>query len=1538
MPGARPEAGWKIGAAGMGRGGWAKYFLLAAALGSAAPQNALARSTKDINTKTAGNSVMAARLAMRKDAEAEKQSIEDRMGSIVPQPAQQEGEYAQRTAAQRMSADAAEAAGLFRRYVTADRAEGAEIWTSLTFTIMKYADMSSANFSAFMGEFMAQLPQPYVNMVNAFRRDALDGAEIRAGAQFAQLLDKIDKITTAISGREYDAEELRRQYGQELVDAVLNVAESTFNDMFRAMLVQAFDPNDFLADRFEPESWLGTVLSSHQVPEAGPGNVTEVFGNFIIRLERLVPTATETAEQRENRRAQLVDLVERTYHIDLSGMDAGARAEMMGRAEEFLGIVVHLARFDGTAESETVDYDRFVSNVEGARRELRAALGRIADARDEGALGTEVDRVRNALLGGAGQHEPYYLLRQDYYGRFAEFIVQYGILGTRFVGLRGGGEEAQDPRSVIMGELGLPTSAASLSGFEFLLAAYEKIGTRSFFRDRQNLLGTLNNAGVQELPGEEATGGAGAGPGRGDLLFAQLDLLGQYALVENKDEIFSQMGGPRLAQRRSQEERMAREEQYLGRLIGIASEISPGTAFFLFHSAIPAIAGQATDIDDFLRMCDAITTAVDHLTGYNSPYAIYGSQDMVNSYLHVQVPRAIQETASGAGAMTNVLARFVAMYPEAEDFRWALHTGVEPPLPVLGPLENFEGMWRGYVDWAFGEEGSRFANLPIELTALSFPQDIYIGGGFTRLEALIPASLGLGSNVDNTAAALIAIIAAMDPAALYSETEFRRFMLNEYQNIVRFFQPPGDLRVTFHAAGRASFYRPFDLYSRLQIVDLGLPPIISEAIWTPARGGMEAGGTVRGGTTGVSGVGAEMAESRGPTAGWGEAAEVRMQGEERGEAAAGFQVSAPGVSAAAMGQGVWTEQETDEAVLARLNGLGEDHDYAVLFDFVNREAEGTGTGTLVRGNAYLRVGSNWFRLGVYDIEGDQGALGRFANSIVTNLGPIGMAGYKWEGRNEETGEGGGMFSLTGAIGDPSEFAGVAIAGNTEEIFSAVGRYAHLQGSELAAGGLGFNLGFLGIPAFSIGLIGRGAALASDDEGHGGGLLVVDYNKQTTRVTASAGFDMNPVSYMVSQEGELGVVSYPGGFFSATGAARQILNDADYWEMYIKTHAQVTGPGTGETGGLEVGAAVNVNDVTFRLGGHYQERYAGEGQEQAVSGGGVAELVFTTDAGATWTVQVGGEYMSQYAVGPGTLMFNQQQVVGQLLDQWQRYNEETDGTAKAQALLAFGRTLEMLARIRAMSGQGADSLRESSDLMFAASLVRETATSMFGVRGVAVRGGPELEGEGEYGGAAGATWRMTGSDWGFTLSGNLGEAPSGITVGDASGVMEFTGTTVEGTPWGFQMGASVSRSVWGEWGFGGIVGGRSGRSEFGVQGSYTGEGMQGVDYVWNVAPYYSYQGEEAQIRAAISAGAFSLAREAQSFGAYQVGGSLEVRYPDQSFFAGFNVVPGRSVTGGGAALGYEYRDLFRDLESLGLRSDFQCMDGQWMLTFQAMGRW
>ena len=1454
---------------------------------------------------------------------------EERFGAAPPQPAQaqQQQQYEQMAAERRMRQDAAEAAGLFRRYVTAEGEESNNIWMELTFT---FTNISTADFNAFLREFMAQLPQPYVDIVNAFRGDALNGAEIRTDAELAQLLGRIDGITAAIREPGYDLDNLRERYGKNLVDAVLNVAESTFNDMFRAVLVQAFDPNDFLAERFEPESWLGTVLSSHQVPQAGTGNENEVFGDFIGKIEALVPTGTETADQRESRRARIADLVERTYHIDLAGMDAGAREEMINRAEQFLGIVVHLAKFNGTSESETVDYYRFVGNVESAREVLRDALRNIAGAMDEGELRTEIERVRNGLLGGAGQGEPYYLLRQDYYGRFAEFIVQYGILGTRFVGLRAGEEEAaQTPRSIIMEELGMRT-AASLSGFEFLLAAYEKIGTDQFFSDRQDLLGTLNNAGVQELPGEEE-GGEAAMPGHGDLLFAQLDLLGQYALVTNDDKIFRQMRGPRRAQRENQEERMSREEQYLGRLTGLASEISPGTAFFLFHSAIPAVAMQARDIDDFLRMCDAMTTAVDHLTGYNSPYALYGSQDMVNSYLHVQVPRAITETASGAREMTNVLTRFIAMYPEAEDFRRAVDTGAEPVLPRLGPFENFEGMWRGYVDWAFGEEGSRFANLPIELTALSFPQDVYLGGGFTRLEALIPASLGLGSNVDNTAAALIAIIAAMDPDALYDETRFRRFMLNEYHNIVRFFQPPGDLRVTYHAAGQASFYRPFDLYSRLAMVDLGLPPMIPKAIWSPARGEMGAGGTVRGGTAGVSGAAAEMAESRGPTAGWGEAAEVRVQGEEAGEATAGFQVSAPGVSAAAMGQGVWTEQETDVAVLARLNGLGEDHDYAVLFDFVDKEAEGTGTGMLVRGNAYLRMGSNWFRLGVYDIEGDRESLGRFANSIVTNLGPIGMAGYKWD---EST----GMFSTTVTIGDPSELAGVAIAGNTEDVFSAVGRYAHLQESELAAGGLGFNLGFLGIPAFSIGLIGRGAALASDDEGHGGGLLVVDYNKHTTRVTASAGFDMNPVSYMVSQAGELGVVSYPGGFFSATGAARQILDDAAYWEMYIRTHAQVTGPGTGETGGLELGTTVNVNDVTFRLAGHYQERYVGEGQEQAVSGGGVAELEFKTDAGATWTVQIGGEYMSQYSVGQGTVIFNQKQVVDQLLAQWQRYNEETDGTAKAQALLAFGRTLEMLARIRAMSGQGADSLRESSDLMFAASIVRETATSMFGVRGAAVRGGPEMEGEGEYGGAGGATWRMTGSDWGFTLSGNLGEAPSGLLVGDASGVVEFTGTTRAGTPWGFQMGASVSRSVWGEWSFGGNLGGRSGRSEFGVQASYTGEGMQGMNYVWNVAPYYSYQGEEAQVRAAISAGAFSLAREAQEFGAYQVGGNVEVRYPNQSFSAGFNVIPGWDVRGGGAAVGYEYRDLFRRLESLGLRGEFQYINGEWVLTFQATGRW
>jgi hypothetical protein len=1468
---------------------------------------------------------MVGRLATRREAEPEeaaKQSIAERMGRTVPQRAQE---------------DAAQAAGLFRRYVTAGPDEAGDIYGRFSSIFMEYANAAPEAFRSFMRDFVAELPEPYKDIIDGYRLDALNGAEITRFSEMAGLIDRIGKIAEAIREPGYGVETLRERYGEELVDAVLNVAESTFNDIFRAVIVQAFDPNDFLAERFEPESWLGAVFSSHQVPEAGPGNVNEMFGTFVARIGALVPAEGESTAQRESRRAQIADLVERTYHIDLSGMDAGARDEMINRAEQFLGMVVHMAKFDGTGESGA-DYSRFVDNVENARSEVRAALSRIAGARDSGELKAEIERVRNGLLGGAAQGEPYYLLNQDYFGRFAEFIIQYGVLGTRFVGLRGGEEAAQEPRGVIIEELGLPTSAASLSGFEFLLAAYEKIGTRTFFRDRQQLLDSLNNSGIQQLPGEEVEGGETARPGLGDILFAQLDLLGQKAFMENSEVILRYMhGGPRRTQRMAEEERMAREEQYIGRITGLVSEISPGTSFFLFNSALPVIAEASADIDDFLRMCDAMTTAVDHLTGYNSPYAMYGSQDMVNSYLHVQVPRSVLETTTGARAMTEVLARFVAVYSEAEDFRVPVVTGVEPPLPVVGPFENFQGMWRGYVDWAFGEEGSRFANLPLELTALSFPQQLNIGGGFTRLEALIPASLGLGSNVDNTAAALIALMGAMNPAALYSETEFRRFMLNEYQNIVRFFQPPGDLHVTFNPTGQASFYKPFDLYSRLQAVDLGLPPMIPEAIWSPARGGMEAGGLVRGGGAGVSGVAGEMAESRGPTAGWGEAAEVRVSGEEQGEAMGGAQVSAPGVSGAAMGQGVWMNEETEAAVLARLNGLGEDNDYAVLFDFVDKEKEGTGSGLLVRGNAYLRMGSNWFRVGVYDIEGDRAALGRFANTLVDNIGPIGMAGYKWDDST-------GMFSTTVAIGDPEEFAGVAIAGNTEEIFSTIGRYAHLQGSELAAAGMGFNLGFLGIPAFSVGLIGRGAALASDDEGHGGGLLVVDYNKQNTRVTASAGFDMNPVSYMISEEGQLGVISYPGGFFSATGAARQIIDEASYWEMYIKAHAQVTGPGAGEAGGLEASAAVHVRDVTFRMAGHYEQQQAPEGQEAPVSGGGAAELIFTTDSGATWTVQIGGEYMSPYTIGQGTLRFNQQQIVEQLLNEWEQYNNEADPAQKANDLLAFGRTLEMLARIRSISGQGADSLRESSDLMFAASVVRETATSMFGVRGVAVRGVPGMEGEGEYGGAGGLTWKMNGQDWGFTLSGNFGQAPNNFYVGDASGTMEFSGTTSAGTPWGFEFGASASRSVWGEWGLGGVLGGRSGRSEFGAQASYSWGGMQGVDYVWNVAPYYAYQGDEAQIRATISAGAFSLTREEQNFSAYQVGGMAEIRYPDQSFFAGFNVVPGQDVTGGGAAIGYEYRDLNRYLESLGLRGEFQYIKGEgsekgeWLLTFQAMGRW
>ena len=132
----------------------------------------------------------------------------------------------------------------------------------------------------------------------------------------------------------------RREYREMEVDMPHEMASCVGNISLRdgepfvhahAVLAEAFDPNDFIAASFDPRNWLAVVFSAENVTVTSEPGIQEVFGNFIGRVQGLVPKAGETAAETAARRELVVDFVEGSYHVDLSQMDSAVKERMVDR-------------------------------------------------------------------------------------------------------------------------------------------------------------------------------------------------------------------------------------------------------------------------------------------------------------------------------------------------------------------------------------------------------------------------------------------------------------------------------------------------------------------------------------------------------------------------------------------------------------------------------------------------------------------------------------------------------------------------------------------------------------------------------------------------------------------------------------------------------------------------------------------------------------------------------------------------------------------------------------------------------------------------------------------------------------------------------------------------------------------------------------------------------------------------------------------------------------------------------------------------------
>ncbi|MCX6768777.1 MAG: hypothetical protein NTY83_02985, partial [Candidatus Micrarchaeota archaeon] len=797
--------------------------------------------------------------------------------------------------------------------------------------------------------------------------------------------------------------------------------------------------------------------------------------------------------------------------------------------------------------------------------------------------------------------------------------------------------------------------------------------------------------------------------------------------------------------------------------------------------------------------------------------------------------------------------------------------------------------------------------------------------------------LGLNS-MNDSQAAVQALAAAMNPEALFSPTEMSSFMENQYAAIVSMFEPLRGLTVRYHPNVHPAYYRALDLESRLSRIELGLAPLIPEAVWSPRRWSTDFGGTYQHFGGEERGTGGLRTQVEGPTAGGGFAVTESHAG-EAGQTMAAGEIHAPRVEAAVAGQAVWTEEETNAATLARLNGMGEDSDYAVLFDSSIRNSE-SGEAYVIRSYNYLRVEGHWFRLGFYDIEGDQETLDRFANTL-SGMGPILMGGYKY---SETTGM--AAINLASDVTDMEDFAGLSLAFRKDEINDTLrsvlgsGTFTELQGNSLISGGFGF----LFAPGFTLGLIGRGAVLAEGPNGYGAEIFV-DYNKNNLRLAGTAGLDFNPVTYVVNSNGQLSVRSYEGTYLSGSLNARYIISEAERFDAMIRGYIQVGELAEGQetrAGGIELGGRYVGENLSVGVSGSYAQTEGAEGTEYTT--GGAAVVSFKVDD-REWELSLGGQYSTDRIIDGRRVIYNQGPIVERLLEIWQEYQNSTYAGVRASALFNTVHALRTLAIIRSMSGGGLESLREASDLLFAASVMTEGAAWGLTVSGVASRGAFGLEGEGEYGGGGGGRFTYRWGEQGeggsltfernsITIAGNLGTSPNGSYIGDVS---------IYGSGQSFWAGGTFSKSVWEELGVKGMIGWETGGVNIGFQGSWLGQGTQGVNYVWNAGTYVgSRSSTGTDWRVAANVGAFNieqqLANETQeSFTAYTVGAMVEVARPTWSVLVGTSIIPYGDINGFAANAEFTYRDMSSVLDAMGVRAEARVMGDEWYLTFTGVFR-
>ncbi|MCX6768729.1 MAG: hypothetical protein NTY83_02720, partial [Candidatus Micrarchaeota archaeon] len=571
----------------------------------------------------------------------------------------------------------------------------------------------------FLEIFMSGLSSAYRNVVGAYVNDS---PSTRQDMGYEDLLDMGEKIRGILRDSARNATGLEERYGAGLVAAVTELGLEMNRFLFMETVSAALNPMMLVDAGFEPEGWFAHVFGEYGATETGSGGTLSfnaAFGRYIAILSGLRVTldaqgnVVETPDAAE-RRAKTIRMLENSYHVDLSGLDGAGRNRIADRIGVFAGIMCDMAAY--TSTGGTVSYDTFINNVENAGGAMREMFSALSSSQDSVQLLRGIEQVR-AGLNGQSSIENFNGLRQEAYGRFADYVIDTQVLGTSFFGLEEG--EAETPRGVMAAELGI-ANPAGMRGTEFLLSAYAAIansrtGDQTFFQAREGIMSRLSGAGLAIREGEEII----ANVDYGQQLFGSMELLGQYALVKNWDKITGEMLSEtevtaldnsavlELLQARDPEAyaqyesgtlteadalRRGRvlegeiagtlaagmEERYVGELVNLSRRVSPGTAFFLFNNALPAIAGETENAEDFLNLASKMDMALTHLSANNSPYHLYGVQNVANSYLYVQVGKELRAGTGPSQEALDLMLRETNVYPGTViNFESAPNVGVE---------------------------------------------------------------------------------------------------------------------------------------------------------------------------------------------------------------------------------------------------------------------------------------------------------------------------------------------------------------------------------------------------------------------------------------------------------------------------------------------------------------------------------------------------------------------------------------------------------------------------------------------------------------------------------------------------------------------------------------------------------------------------------------------------------------------------------------------------------------------------------------------